>query len=363
MAPTVLLGRMPLLLMAVAALATGVLAGLARFGVPVPSLAAAQAGTHGALMIGAFLGTVIGLERAVALASAGRRWPFLAPLASGLAGLALLAGFGPPVPQGLLLVAGTVLVAASGVVVRRQPAAHNATLALGAVAWLAGHVAWLASGSILPAVPCWIAFLVLTIAGERLELTRFLPTPTGAKRVFVAIVLSLVAGLVLAFVREEAGLALFAASLAALAAWLLRYDIARRTIRQSALPRYIAACLLAGYAWLAIGGLLGLAGGFVPGSALRDAALHAVLLGFVFSMIFGHAPIIFPAVAKIRIPYHVAFYVPLALLHVSLFARVAGDLAAMPGVARAAAVANAVAIPGFLLTLAASAVRGRRPPS
>ncbi len=363
MAGSVMLGRVPLLLLAVAALAIGVLAGLARFGVSVPSVAAAQAGTHGALMIGAFLGTVIGLERAVALGASRRRWPFLAPLASGLAGVAIMAGFAPPVPQALLLVAGTILVAASGVVVRQQPAAHNATLALGAVAWLAGHVAWLAGGSILPAVPCWIAFLVLTIAGERLELTRFLPTPAGAKRAFVAIVLSLAAGLLLAFVQEAAGLALFAASLVALAAWLLRYDIARRTIRQSALPRYIAACLLAGYAWLAIGGLLGLAGGFVPGSALRDATLHAVLLGFVFSMIFGHAPIIFPAVAKIRIPYHVAFYLPLALLHVSLVVRVAGDVAAMPGLARAAAIANAAAIPLFLLTLAASAVRGRRSPS
>ena len=40
----------------------------------------------------------------------------------------------------------------------------------------------------------------------------------------------------------------------ALAAWLLRYDIARRNARQSGLTRYIALCLLSGYLWLALAG-------------------------------------------------------------------------------------------------------------
>ena len=39
----------------------------------------------------------------------------------------------------------------------------------------------------------------------------------------------------------------------ALAAWLLRYDIALMTIRRSGLPRFVAACLLSGYAWLGVG--------------------------------------------------------------------------------------------------------------
>jgi hypothetical protein len=205
-----------------------------------------------------------------------------------------------------------------------------------------------------------MAFLVLTIAGERLELTRFLPPSPAARHLFADIVAVLLLGPLVAFWRPDIGLGLFAAALVVLALWLLRQDIARRNLRETGLTRYIAVSLLAGYAWLAAGGLLGMADGFAPGSPLRDAALHAVFLGFVFSMIFGHAPIIFPAVARVRIPYHPAFYLPLAALHASLLARLAGDLAGEHTLSRAAGVANALALLLFILTMLTSVARGRR---
>jgi hypothetical protein len=116
----------------------------------------------------------------------------------------------------------------------------------------------------------------------------------------------------------ETGLRLFAAALLGLALWLLRQDIARRTVRQAGLTRYIAVCLLLGYGWLLLGGMLGMAGAFAVGHPLRDAALHAVLLGFVFSMISpdrsgeGGFPI---------------RRLPAWLLHLSLLGRVIGDFA------------------------------------
>ena len=66
-------------------------------------------------------------------------------------------------------------------------------------------------------------------------------------------------------------------------------------------------------------------GGLGYGGPGYDAALHAVLLGFVFSMVFGHAPIILPAVLRVAVPYKPYFYLPLALLHLSLLLRLAGD--------------------------------------
>ena len=48
---------------------------------------------------------------------------------------------------------------------------------------------------------------------------------------------------------------------------------------------------------------------------------------FVFAMVFGHAPIIFPAVLRVTVPYHPVFYAPLVLLQASLALRVAGDAA------------------------------------
>ena len=347
--------RLPMLFLGMLALVFGVLAGLARLAVAVPASAAEQAGSHGALMIAAFLGTVISLERAVALS---RTWPYLAPLCAGLGGLALLLGAPLWAAQALFMAAGILLTAGSVLILRQQTALYTATLALGAFCWLTGSIAWACSGAIYSAVPWWMAFLVLTIAGERLELTRFLPTPAAAQRIFAIIVAAMLAGASLAFWHEELGLAFHAAGLIALSLWLLRYDIARHTVKQTGLTRYIAVCLLSGYLWLAFGGLLGAAGGFPPGNPLRDAALHAVFLGFVFSMIFGHAPIIFPALARVRIPYHPIFYLQLAVLHASLLARVIGDLSDMPVLRQGAAIANGIALLLFIITMLVSVARG-----
>ena len=144
---------------------------------------------------------------------------------------------------------------------------------------------------------------------------------------------------------------LFAAGLLALALWLLQYDIARRNIGTQGLTRFIAACLLSGYVWLAVAGLLGLAGAFAPGHGWRDAALHAISLGFVFAMVFGHAPIIFPAVTRIKIPYHPALYLPLALLHLTLAVRVLGGLADHFALRQYAALTNGLVLLVFIATM------------
>jgi hypothetical protein len=185
--------------------------------------------------------------------------------------------------------------------------------------------AWLAGGELHRAVPWWLAFLVLTIAGERLELTRFLPTPAIRATAVLRHRRPASSPAPRSAGDEDAGLALFSAGLLALAAWLLRYDIARRKCAPGP-HRFIALCLLARLRLAGLAGLLGLMGGFLPGHPWRDATLHAVGLGFVFSMIFGHAPIIFPAVVRVKIPYHPFFYLPLLVLHASLALRILGGL-------------------------------------
>ena len=349
--------RVPLLVLGMLSLLGGVLAGLARLDWAIPAVAAGAAGWHGALMISAFLGTVISLERAVAI---GRGWAYLAPAAAGLGGVALLAGAPVIQPQALSLAAAATLVAASVQVLRRLVAPFTVILAIGAMCWLVGNLAWLAGGALTAAVPWWLAFLVLTIAGERLELTRFLPTPIAAQRLFFAIVGGILAGAALSFRQEDTGLRLFAAGLLALAVWLLRYDIARRNAHTKGLTRFIALCLLSGYGWLALAGLLGLAGGFLPGHPWRDATLHAAGLGFVFSMIFGHAPIIFPAVVRVKIPYHPFFYLPLLVLHASLALRILGGLGDRFPLRSEGGLLNAIALLLFIATMLTSVVRGKR---
>jgi hypothetical protein len=77
--------------------------------------------------------------------------------------------------------------------------------------------------------------------------------------------------------------------------------------------------------WLGIGGGLNLFFGAQAAGPRYDATLHVVFIGFVISMIFGHAPIIFTAILGVPINFRSSFYIHLTLLHISLVARVVAD--------------------------------------
>lgn len=352
--------RLPILFLGLLSLIFGVLAGLARLAIDVPEATANLTGVHGALMIAAFLGTVISLERAVALM---RNWAYLAPVSAGLGGLVLVFDGSVTQAQCLIILGSATLTFGSFLLLWRQPARYLATLALGALSWLTGSLVWLISNQLPLAVPWWMAFLILTIAGERLELTRFLPTTSAIQHSFTATIVIQLLGLTLTFWHTESGLKLYAWALVALGLWLFRNDIARRTVKQSGLTRFIAFCLLGGYFWLIVGGLLGSQGYFsalTAGTPLRDAALHSIFLGFVFSMIFGHAPIILPAVARLKINYQPIFYLPLLALHGSLLLRVTADLLPVANSLRpAAAIANGLALALFVLTMLHAVISSR----
>jgi hypothetical protein len=347
--------RVPLLMLGFVGLFVGVGAGLARLGWSMPAAAVAAAALHGPLMICGFFGVVIALERAVAI---GRGWAYLGPLLAGLGGVGAVMG-AASIAAGLFLAGSLVLLAASVDVWRRQTALFTFTLAVGAACWSVGSALWLAGWTVHEIVPWWLAFLILIIAGERLELSRFLPPSPAANRVFALLLAAIVVGLLGA--RSAWGPRVFAAGVLGLAAWLLKQDIARRTVRGRGLTRFIAVCLLSGYVWLAIGGAVILAArGLVPGTASYDAALHAIALGFVFSMVFGHAPIIFPAVLRVAVPYHPTFYLPLALLHGSLALRLAGDAAGQLDWIRVGGLLNALALAAFIVGTVTAVVRGDR---
>lgn len=347
--------RVPLLILGFVGLVAAAGAGLARlaWGVPAPFVATAT--LHAPLMICGFFGVVIALERAVAI---GRSWAYLGPLLAGIGGVA--AAMGAAAIAAWFFIAGSlVLLAASAAILHRQPALFTLTLALGAACWSMGNALWAAGGAVRAVVPWWFAFLTLTIAGERLELSRFLAPARDAGWTFAAIIVVIGAGLLGA--PRDWSAPVFGAGLVALAAWLFRQDIARRTVRNRGLTRYMAVCLLSGYGWLAAGGAIILAsGGLAPGAASYDAALHALGLGFVFAMVFAHAPIIVPAVLRIGVPYHPLFYLPLVLLQLSLLVRLAGDATGQFAWMRYGGLLNVLALAAFIVGTASSAVRSRR---
>jgi hypothetical protein len=134
------------------------------------------------------------------------------------------------------------------------------------------------------------------------------------------------AGVVVSIRVPQLGAHVVGAGLLVLTVWLLQHDVARRTIRQHGLTRYMAVSLLAGYAWLGFAGVVVLLTGIASPGLVYDAALHAIFLGFVMSMVFAHAPVIFPAVLGRPLPYYPRFYVHAVVLHVSVLVRIVGDL-------------------------------------
>ncbi len=343
-----------LLVPAFLALLAALWAGLQRLGWDVPMLRPGLAAVHGPLVISGFLGTLIALERVVAL---GNRWAYGAPALAGFGGLALIAGL--PDPAGALGVtlgsAGLVVI--FGLLVGRHPALHTITLWLGALSWLGGNLLWLAGQSLLRVVPWWMAFLVLTIVGERLELARLLRLSRGGYSVYSAAAGTLLAGLAVTLLNLDAGMRLAGLALGGLALWLWRYDIAPRRLRQGGLTRFIAVSLLAGYVWLAVGGALALVFGGVPAGPQRDALLHAIFIGFVFSMILGHAPVIFPAVLSRPVVFRPHFYAHLVALHASLLLRVTADVAGWMAGRQWGGLLNVAAVLLFLAVTASAVLR------
>ena len=327
-------------------LALGFYGGFIRLGIQLPGGVPSIADFHGAFMISGFLGTVICLERAVAL---GRLWPYAGPFLSSLGAIALLAGV-PRFGALAFASAGAVMLAALATTAVRQFALFTLVLSLGTACWIAGTLQWLLGGFTAAVTGWWLNFLVLTVAAERLELSRMRDVSRPSQIVFAGATLLLLLGSARSeFIESWAPLT--AAGLFGYAAWLFRYDIARRTIQLSGQPRFSAVAILIGHGWLGVTGILLLV---APPSATAfsyDASVHAITIGFALSMIFGHAPIILPAVTGIRIQFNPLGYAPLILLHISLVLRIAGDFLESADLRLASGLATIVALAAYLVTI------------
>lgn len=314
----------PFLAVAILALLAGLWAGLMRLGWTLPPITPNLVLMHGPLMVTGFLATLIILERAVALKL---RWTYLPPIMAGIGGLSTIlfqsSKFGPI----LMTVAGLGGIAILGEITRREPALHTITMLLGMIALFVGNLLWLFGKPIFQIVFIWQAFLILTIIGERLELNRVLRPSRTQRILFIAILTVLVSGTIYAFFNNQIGSRLIGTSFTLIAIWSVRFDIAWRNLRHKLpLTRYIAWCLALGFFWLGISGVLNVFYGGQIAGPKYDAIVHAVFVGFVISMIFGHAPIIFPAILGVPVFFQPVFYLQLALLHISLILRVYGDL-------------------------------------
>lgn len=354
--------RLTVLVPAGVAVLAGLDGALLLLGLSAPVRSARLEQVHGPLMVLGFVGTVVALERAVAV---GGRRALLAP-ACLAAGALLLLSPAPLVAGGLALVAGTAgLCAIYAVVWRRQPSTALAVQALGAGLAVVAAGLWARGVAVPYLAPALAGFLVLTVAGERLELGRVGGLPRTAEDAVLACAVAWWVAAVAGLLWPGPAHVALGGVLLVLVAVLVRHDVARRTVRGTGLPRFMAAAMLGGYAWLAVAGAIWLAAaGRVLGGPAYDAVLHAVFLGFVVSMLMAHAPVVLPAVLRRPLPYRPVMYAPLVLLHATLALRLlVGDAHGQTWAVRAGGVGNVVALLSFLAVAAASVALGpaRRP--
>jgi hypothetical protein len=321
--------------------------GLTRLGWELPKPNVDFDSLHGPLMTVGFLATLIGLERAAAV---GRWWVYGIPFFSVLSVAALLVDAPPFVVALSAFFSATLLLFFFVGLYRIQPAEHFVVMTLSAAALGVGNIVWLAEAPLAEVAPWWSGFLVLTIAGERLELARIRRPPLHIRVQFWTAVVVVLIGLTTTLFSLFPGVRIAGVGLLALGLWLLRYDLAWQNLTQPGLPRFMASCLIVGYLWLAGGGVLWIvfAGFFVAGP-IYDAMLHTVFVGFVISMIFAHGPVILPTITGMKLPFQDFFYLHAALLHVGLMVRIAGDFDWLPWGRKWGGALNVLAILLFLL--------------
>ncbi len=279
---------------AVGLLIGGLWGGLGRLGVMTAPPAVIEA--HSRWMVLGFLGGLIALERAVALPS----WR-----SHVMPALMMIGAFAP-----LMGVAGAVLYVALFLIEGRRlsPGLHTWAMAAGGAVLGAAYLFLLFPHLHVQWISLLKMFLLLTIFGERLELARIIHWRQRIRPTAAFLIGAMLIAPWLPFPAE-------AVLMLATAGWLIYFDTARRTIRYPGLPRYIAFHLLVGYAWLAVHGMA-LLGGWP-----RDLQLHTFFLGFLWMMIFAHAPLVFPVIGGFRMPFRAMLYLPGLVMNIGLVMR------------------------------------------
>lgn len=282
---------------------------------PVSNVAA----QHGALMVNSFLASLIFLERAVTFRS---KWILLLPFVNALSIVAFF--FNLSFVAQLIFIAGsTGFVAMCIYFIYRFKEAYYFIFLIGACCLLTGNFILYKTNFYPNAVNWWMGFLLFTIVAERLELSRFLSL-TKFKRSLLWVCVGFVL-IALALPFHFYGYIALSAAIAMTATWLLKYDMARHSIKVKGQHRYSGLLLIVGYVWLIIMSVLLLVQQrFAFG---YDAVLHSFFIGFIFSMIFSHAVIILPAVTRQPVKLYRPFlYIWFGLMQTSLLIRIVADL-------------------------------------
>ncbi len=306
---------------------------------------------HGLLFVTGFFAGLISLERVVAI---NKFWGYFPPLFFILGSFLILFNKGN-LPL-ILFISGNIIFLLIYIEILRKHFHFSLfILLLGAISLFISNLLifkfYLNKLSLL-----YISFFVLTISGERLELSKIQRIDIMHNLFIILNFLLFLSAILSPFYPvffRISGILLILSSL-----WLFNYDIAVKTLKMKGLRRYMAVGIILSYFWLLVAGILFLIYGFKGSGFIYDIELHSIFLGFVFSMVFAHAPIIFPTITGKELKYSSLFYLHLILLHLSLLIRLFGDILHNIFIRKHAILLNAISLLFFLFVTILS-IKGR----
>jgi hypothetical protein len=323
-------------------LLAGIWSGWIRIGFDFP--VSYPSGNHGAMMVGGFIGTLICLERALGFKN---KIALFIPAISSLSIFFFLIQM-QNIAFILLLIGSIGLVILYFTLLNKFNEIHMIVM-IGSLCWFIGNAILIKTNFYPSAVMWWIAFVFFTITGERLELSRYLQISKLQKYMLVVFMLIYIIGILIPF--HDSGGYVIGFSFISSGLWLFKYDMAKKSLKRDGQHFFSGIVLLFGYGWLIVCGLFMAYGAY--GGLLYDAALHSFFLGFVFSMIFAHAPIILPGVLRLQInPFHKILYIWFILLQLSLATRILSIIFKFTGFKLIGGLTNGIAILGFFITMA-----------
>lgn len=325
-----------------AALITAVTAGWIRIGWDMN--AGGSAANHGALMVGSFMSSVIIIERVAAMKN---KLLLLIPFVNALSAVFFIINQ-PKTAQALLIAGSLGLLGICIYFIKAYKEFYYWLFLLSALCLVAGNLILFIQNSYPAAVSCWMLFFLILITAERLELTRFLPLKKSAFTQLYGCLAVAIAGLFIPFHLN--GNLVLAAGVILCAAWLLTYDMAFKALRKKGHHQYSAIVLVAGYIWLLFSGFFMLSG--TVNALWYDAVLHCFFIGFIFSMIFSHAPIIIPCIIKKPVKiYRPILYFWFGMLHISLASRIVADVFILMELRKWSGMFNGIAILAFFASV------------
>jgi hypothetical protein len=306
-------------------------------------------GDHGALMVGGFIGTLICLERT---SNFKDKIALLVPFVNALSIIFFLIKL-PHIAFWFLLAGSIGLTLIYLKLYYEFSEIYILIMTAGAFCYLIGNIILIKTNFYPSAAMWWIAFLYFTILGERLELSRYLQIKAIHKITLIILLAVYIVGILIPF--HSSGGYVTALSLIGSALWLYKYDMAKKSLQRGGQHFYSGVVLLTGYFWLIITGLFMAYGSY--SGIVYDAVIHSFFLGFVFSMIFAHAPIILPGVLKLQINiFNRSLYFWFVLLQVSLIIRILGSVVTSTDFKMIGGITNGIAILGFILNIAILAI-------